>query len=416
VLIDEAVQRSDQGDGTFREDVLATLRDYTNARLSKWFSQHRPELLNILEDMFALGDMFVFVNPDGSWSIPPPDIVELEHDPTDYRRVLAVEVHNKLDEVDVIERWTPTERTITYDWHDPRKPNEVEVFPNLIGRIPMVHFAHGRSVNELYGHPLVEPLLPTMAHYDDVVIKMLDGVKLMGNPLPTYTGLDSVAEQVDTLEASNTQQYTDRFGTTEDRELIKMDQNAAIFTTGDFKFASPPVGFTADTRAALKTLFILILDYTRIPEFVWGGAIPSSKASAETQLPPFLRYINRHRILIEGRNAEALQHDLSGGITDLADVWLRYEALVDTRVVVADTRMNWSQLHPEADQKMLNKLGFGRQENLVDDETALTLLDLGVDDVRQVLDKAAEETQEKLKQMQELQPHGGGNDGESDES
>jgi hypothetical protein len=111
---------------------------------------------------------------------------------------------------------------------------------------------------------------------------------------------------------------------------------------------SPQVGFTKDSLDVLRQYFLLLLNHTRIPEFVWGGALDSSKSSAETQLPPFLQYIKFRRLEMQGEGADpALGIDARGGLLELIDIWLRTYKLLNPTIVVGPVRINWPAIDLE---------------------------------------------------------------------
>ena len=77
--------------------------------------------------------------------------VTVKRAPLDYRMVLSYTLETRLDDGYVItDEYRADGRTVIT-----KKGNVViktEEYQNLIGRIPVVHIAHGRSGNETYGH------------------------------------------------------------------------------------------------------------------------------------------------------------------------------------------------------------------------------------------------------------------------
>jgi hypothetical protein len=317
---------------------------YTNMLLRTMMESNQALFQSTTVDAYCLAEQYVFVNPDGTFSVASPDTVTCEYSASDYRRLLRVIVLTKYVDSTVTDTYTDDKRTVHIHYYDARADVDKE-FDNLIGRIPMVHFATDRGPNEIHGRPIYEAALPIMRRYDDLMYKTCDGVELMGNPLPIFEGLDNPGE---TLALNSTQeQYTDAEGNTQTRNLLRFDRNAGIFIGkgGSFKFGAPPVGFTKDSLDTLRQLFLLLLNHTRIPEFVWGGAISSSKASAETQLPPFIRYIEYRRLQLEGEGAmPALGIAARGGYLALIDIWLRTMKLLNPAIVVGAVRIDWPDI------------------------------------------------------------------------
>jgi hypothetical protein len=95
----------------------------------------------------------------------------------------------------------------------------------------------------------------------------------------------------------------------------------------------------------MRQLFLLMLHHMRIPEFMWGGAVQSSKSSAEAQLPPFIQYIKYQRLQFEGQGADPVLGILaSGGLLELVDVWLRMYKLLNPAIVLGTARVHWPEI------------------------------------------------------------------------
>lgn len=347
-------------------------------------------LMQLYEDHLGLGDQFVIVNADGSLSVPSPDTVKVTRDELDYRQVLAVEIETRTSGRTIVDRYEPDRRTVTV-----KKGNQViseETYSNLIGVIPVVHLAHGRSGNETNGHSIHEPLLPLCDQYDDVLYKQLDGAKLLGNPIPVFEGMENIDSVLNANAPAEQDTYTDKDGTTATRTQITIDQHAVLLVGkgGSFKFAAPPTGFSSDTTQSLKSLFLLILDHTGIPEFIWGNELSSARASAEVQMTQWV-----HDIV-------GLQRVSGGWVLRLAALWLRMAALTDPRLIVGRLGLTWAPLVEEDRTLRLEEIRFANDANLLTGETALRLLDLVEDPEGEA--KAAQE--ESKQRREELFPEG----------
>jgi len=214
-------------DGAYGEDTL----DYTNTRLAEFVGglldagmdddasrldyddESGALAMTVYQDAMGLGDQYIVVNTDGTLSIPSPDTVTVERDDLDYHQMLAVEIQIKTQAGEtVIDRYEPTRRTVTV-----KKGAQIiseETFQNLIGRIPVVHLAHGRSGNETNGHPIHEDLLSLLSEYDDVAYKQIDGAKLLGNPIPIFAGLEDINATIEANQPAEDETYTDKDGNT----------------------------------------------------------------------------------------------------------------------------------------------------------------------------------------------------------
>lgn len=340
-------------------------------------------LLSLYRDALGLGDQFVIVNADGSLSVPSPDTVEVDRDPLDYRLLTAVRVVTKTQEATIEDEYRADGRTVTitrYGVGNATPRPTVLRYPNLLGRIPVVHVAFGRSGNETNGHPVCEALRALFDVYDDVAYKQIDGARLLGNPTRAITGLKNPREAYNLNKPSTEDTYTDKDGNTATRAQINWDENAMLLLGegGDAKFVAPPTGFTADTAQALKTLFLLLLDHTGIPEFIWGNEVASGRSSSETQMEQFVKDVQGHR------------RDAGGWIVRLCRIWLQTRALVDPRMRVGKLQIAWPPVLNEDMALMLEKVKYAHPAGLIPDETALAALDMVEDAAAEVAAGRAE--------------------------
>lgn len=372
---------------------------YTNGLLTRFLARIHGLLNSVVEDLYGLGDQYVIVNNDGSLSVPTPNMVNMERDPLDYRTIIKCTITTKLDKATVTDVYTPEMRTITIKITDealqkrfdgagwtPIGQNEYrQEFVNLLGKIPVVHFANDRSGNETNGRPIYEGLLHLFRRYSTLLAKMIDGAEIMGNPLPVFEGLDNVEETVDAVTEPIDQTFTNPDGTRETRRRINWDTLPALFIGkgGSFKFAAPPNGFTTDIKNVLKLLFTLILEFTRIPEGMWGTELASARATFTEQMKSFYAYIESRRVALAGMGADdELNDEARGGLLELIDLWLRARALVDRRVVIAPTTLSWQALSDEDatllqqsvkdafDRKVISRVTYAKTLPMVTDAAA----------------------------------------------
>lgn len=343
-------------------------------------------LLSTYKAVLGLGDQYVIINADGSLSVASPDTVTAKRDPLNYRRVLSVILETRTDGYVITDEYRADGRTVTI-----KKGAQLvsaQSYQNLLGVIPVVHIAHDRSGNETYGHPIHEELLPLYDQYDDLIYKQLDGAKLLGNPLLTFAGMEDINAVINANDTAEDDTYYDKDGNVTNRKQLSIDSNAVLLIGkgGSASFTSPPVGFTADTKTALKSLFLLLLDHTGIPEFVWGGEMGSARASSDTQMSQFVKDIEGWRL------------DAGGWIIRLCKLWLMTKSLTDPKLLVGPLALEWPPLVQEDKEIRLKQVEAGRKEGLLTDETALALLDL-VDDPATEVAAARKETQERQEQM-----------------
>lgn len=361
-------------------------KNLTDQAIADFLEENADTLLDVFRDKLGLGDQWIIVNADGGLSIPSPDSVEPKWDSMDYRRLTSVTVITKTGQETIEDRYDNTSRVLTIKQGG--KVVSEMAFQNLIGRLPVVHVPHARSANETYGHPIHEELRPLYDQYDDLIFKQLDGAKLLGNPIPTFEGMEDIGQVIDQNAPATYDTYYDKDGNETTHTQLTLDQNSVMLVGkgGSFKFAGPTVGFTEDTKSALKSLFLLLLDHTGIPEFIWGGEMGSARASTDTQMDQWVRDI-------KGR-----QVDNAGWLRDLVELWLATAALVDQALVVDKLAVTWPEVIPADVQMLLKKLTFAKDENLITNRTALTLLDIVSNPEKEVQEaqKEADERREAL--------------------
>jgi hypothetical protein len=323
---------------------------WTNLQLRTFIERNQGLFVSTTVDEYCLGNQFLIVNPDCTLSIASPETVTVEYSAADFRRPVRYIITTKMEKATVQDIYTDTKRTVTVQYYDERG-TETREYENLIGRIPIVHLANDRSANEIYGRPIFEGQLPLLRQYDDIYFNMVQGVKMLGNPIPAFTGLKNPTESKQLN--STAVPYIDADGNQQIEYEMRLDRNTGLWIGdgGDVKMLSTPVGFTKDSDDALRQTFLLLLNGVRIPEMVWGGAIASSKASADAQMPPFLQYINYRRLMLEGEGSDpTLNIDARGGILELIDIWLRTYKLLNPAIVVGPVQIEWPEIDVYGDQ------------------------------------------------------------------
>lgn len=341
-------------------------------------------LANVFEQSLGLGDQFIVINSDGSISIPSPDTVIVELNPIDYREVLSIELVNITSGYSTSDKYYPDRRVITV-----KKGlivQSITTFDNLIGRIPIVHITHDKGINERYGHPIHEILLPLLDLFDDTQFKQVNGANLLGNPILTFTGISKPNQVKDANKPASIEQYYDKDGNLQTREQFKLDNDSVIFTGkgGDAKFISPPVGFTRDTKTTLDSLFLLLIYHVGIPAFIWGAEMATARASSETQMQQWIMDVKR------------MQTSVSVWLVKLCKIWLSFKALTDKRIDTdSELIVIWKPISVLDKNVLLKMVQLAVDKGMLDLVTGLKLLQLGIDNPEEVVEKAQEDLKTK---------------------
>jgi hypothetical protein len=369
--------------------------------LRGWWGQHHAAIVRGYEDSVGLGDAFLVVNPDLSVTVLPPDVVTPIVDEDDYSSIIGWtvrEVHphpeHPTNRMAIEDRYTEEERVRTV-WRD-GVLLRTERYSNLIGRVPVVHVPNNPGVNSVFGEPEAVALLPVLQEYGEILAKALTGNKHQSLPTPvaqfqTVQDMADFWEKAEEIGLIETTTVTHPDGTTETYNTVNFDSEKFLTIAGgtfDYKY---PGSFAKDTETLLGLLFYLILQHTEIPEFAWGNAIASSKASAESQLTPFVKWIEKKRAAC------------TGWMLELARVVLAYTSVMERGVTAdADISIGWEPLTDADGALTLNTLKWLLVEGLIDEETAVRLAPVDIENPLAVLRRAQAEREER--QMQDMPP------------
>ena len=370
-------------------------------KLNEWWRDHHSRIQRTFQESVGLGDCYMVINADLSVTIIPPDVVDPIVDDADFSKKLGYRITEVYphptrigDTQTIIDEYTAEKRVRIV------RQNGIDVkrttFPNLIKRNPMVKISNNRGSNEEYGHPEGEAILEALHSYGDTFAYAHSGNKRQGRPTPVISEMGDVAQ----IEA-----FWNRFGTTRTQTLpdgttqtyieLNLDADNVLTLGGTAKFAYvAPGSFTKDTEVLLGLLFYLILQHTEYPEFIWGNAIASSKASADSQMEPFSKWVEKQ------------QGDCNDWVIETAEIVLAYLSLYEPGVRANEqVVVQWPSITGDDGRLTLEAIKICMQFQLLDDETALSLMPLDIENPREVLDKLKaqleEERQAALDQQEE---------------
>lgn len=348
-----------------------------NEKLDDWWRENHADVLWAYEEAVSLGGYYVVVNQeDASISLMPPHAVTPIVDDDDYSRKIGYEIRqvypNPADPgktMTVVDRYYADrrERAVTFSGRSDRTGTVTETYRNLIGRVNVVYIPNVRSGDEEYGRPELEPLArvpgeSVLYRYDEILDAGLQGNIHQGQALPKFVFDDVKA--LDKFLDEFAEQVTDRDGNTYNEIDYKNLEGVAL-AAGDFDYVTPG-SFSADTRAFLDVLFYLVVQYTEIPEFAMGVSIASSKASAETAVEPFVRWIEKKR------------GQVSKWLVELCDVVVATLALTES-FAYQQPKLQWDELTQEDGELTFNFIKWAYEQRLIDARTALTFAPIELD-------------------------------------
>lgn len=364
--------------------------------LSDWWAEWHPEVLRAWRSALKQADAPIVINSDLSITLLPPDSVDPIVAEDDFGNIIGWRVTQVL-----VHPETTRRMTVIDEYYADRRIHRVEIdgtitdvqtFPNLLGRIQLIMISNQPDAGEVFGHAEAEALLPLLHKYGEVMEAAIEGNVLQGRPTPVLTfetvqDLEKFDEENATFE---TQQLPN--GTSQRVKTYEVDLSQLLVASGaTFEYASPG-NFSDDVAKLLEIMFYLLLEHSELPEFVFGNAISSSKASAETQLPVFLEFIKARR------------GEMARWLVQIAEIALGYLALTTPGVTVSTPILQWEALDQEDGTLTLETVKWAYGEGLIDALTALQLLPPEIDDPEAVLAKAREEkTKRDAQAMERMQ-------------
>jgi len=273
-------------------------------------------------------------------------------------------------------------REIEYDGRAPadlRAQNSKQ--DNPWGFIPLVHVRNEAEEHLVYGCSDLEPVEPFLKAYHDIMLMSAQGAKLFARPKVKFALKNVATFLSDNFPAEETRGGKLKFA---DKELFLMREGEDVsFITADSGLA----GITT----LLKFLFFCIVDVSETPEFAFGTAVASSKASVSEQMIPLERKIQRKRGLFEDPYGE------------LASIYLAMRAQVENQPLdTYQVDVDWDELSPKNDAEVATTIKTLVEGLVTGVESGLVSLDAAAESLRQYmpsmlswLDKDAEDDEQR---------------------
>lgn len=359
--------------------------------INEWIRNNHPDVLLAMEESANLGDMYIMVNPDLSVNLIAPNVVKPVVDPKDYSRQIGWKIEqvyqnpeNPMKRMSIIDTFTDKERTRTVSVG--QSQGKTIRYRNPLGLVPLIHIPNNLHAGEKFGHPEGEAPLNALWGYNEIFSAGIEGNIKQGRPIPTFEKMgkaDNVKAFLKNFATVRTQTQDD--GSTRTYYEVNFSDLVVLGETGQFEFKSPG-SFSKDTEVLLGLLFYLIVQHSEIPEFIFGNAIASSKASADSQMEPFVKWIEKE----QGRAEKWFKQ--------LIDVVMAYLSLTDVSVSGNESyTMNWASL-TEGDGKLtLEAVKWAYPQGLLTEEVAIQNLQrfMTIDDAQSMLDKLAQQREDE---------------------
>lgn len=270
------------------------------------------------------------------------------------------------------------------------EPTEDQMFleEELVQRpLPVVHYANEQEPRQIYGNSDYQNLLALFKSYTMVLLEGTKGVIYNSTPIPVLRGVSNAAT---VSGPSNVRQGS----TAQEQQQLPWGQDNVIYLTGDKSDAKflQTNGLMDDVGKLLEYYFYLIVQASETPEFVFGTAVTSSKASTETQLPVMLQKAERKRTQLTAPIEDLVRAYIDRQISLSNTLFTQFRNKdIEIKVVFPDL--------VDEDKKLnLEIVQFLVQENLIKDETALKqLMGDKIADATQELKDAKKENEQRVK-------------------
>lgn len=353
--------------------------------LNQWWRNWQSSFMRAYQEALDLGDCYAVFNGDGTITVVPPHVVDRILDDDDLQTLIGYRVtitYSKDDGVDAqtfIDEYYADYRVRTVkNFQGSTIRGYPKEYTNPLGKIPVVHIPNRFGADEVFGRPLGDPFLNLLIRYDDVFDAALKGNIRQGRPTPTINKMGT-ATQVDEFWSryGTTETVTRPDGTQEEVTVIHFDPDMLLTLGGEAQFKyEAPGSFVGDTEKLLGLLFYLVVQHSEVAEFAMGVAVASTKASTESQLEPFLRYIKKMRGL-------ALNW-----IQELADLFLSYLGLFEREARGQQARILWKPMSAAEARLVLDSDIWMFAKKLVDPLVATWLAPVGFTDPEMVQELA----------------------------
>ncbi len=367
----------------------------TIANLNQWLEEQRHFLYIVARNSFRDADNFVAMNDDGTMEELPPEDVEIIIDPLNPGRLAGYDVYTTMDDpvdptktityIDEI-RTTYRQRVVL---HDDKKRTPVagtrfEYRSSIDGgleerKLPIIHFANEKEGRMLYGVSDYQSLFYLLANYHGVLEAAIKGNIYNSSAVPVMQGVKNLEQFL----KKNFTSYKDP-DTGETKYKLNWDSGKIIVGGEglDVKMLQAE-GTAGDAQIILNILFWLIAQNSETPEFVFGTAVQSSKASVSEQMPMLVRKAIRK------------QGQLEAPLRQMIDLYIERMAVLKPNEFTAGTQYTIDMPDILDDDLNVNLqiVNALLEKGIITEETSMTLLNLGkyIKDFDAELKKAKEQ-------------------------
>ena len=281
---------------------------------------------------------------------------------------------------------------VIWEWDNDYRPRKE--FVNPLGFVNAVYLKNESDPNLMHGTTDLEPLEPYFKFYNDVMLHAGSASQLHSTAKLVLRVQDVARFIQNNFDQVEINEKRLRF---KGKDVLFFESGApeigvtggAMFEEGaDIIQARAPLG---DTNTLLEYIFLNIVDTSEVPEWAFGGAIASSKASVTEQSAPLIHKTNRKRGLVENDWAMIGRMALKM-LGNLADVTVSWDELAQK-----DSKAEAEALKVKAEALIaLNDAGMVSKKTAVAELRPFleTLLEYSVDEGDDEKTRLDEETED----------------------
>lgn len=348
----------------------------TISNTNRMLQDRRDTLFKAVRNSYRDGDFFIAVEDDGEFTLLPPEDVDIIANPNNPDAVDGYDVFSTFPDlndptgaktlmfVDEIRRAYRRRCEIDRTGKRTEVPGTLVEYRNLQDggleerQLPIVHFANEKEARSLYGVSEFQNLYYLMANYHEVLSAAIKGNIYNSTAVPVIQGVKNMRQF---LQQNFTQDKDGNY-------ILKWDsQKMLVVGEGGSVQILQADGTAADAQTLLEILFYLICQSSETPEFAFGTAVQSSKASVSEQTPMLIKKAIRK------------QGELEAPLRKLIELYIDRMAIL--RPEEFDVELEFTITMPSILDEDLNIniqiVNAMLEKGIITEETAMTMLNLG---------------------------------------
>lgn len=355
-------------------EILVTHPTISN--VNRMLQDRRDAIFKAVRNSYRDGDFFIAVEDDGEFTLLPPEDVDIIVNPNDPDQIDGYDIWSSFPDpskpntnetityVDEIRR-TYRRRMLVDKQNQRKEVAGTKVDYRNAGdggleerQLPIVHFANEQEARSLYGVSEFQNLYYLMANYHAILAAAIKGNIYNSTAVPVIQGVKNMKQFLQ----QNFQQDKDGNYT------LKWDnQKMLVVGEGGSVQILQANGTATDASTLLNILFWLISQSSETPEFAFGTAVQSSKASVSEQTPMLIKKAIRK------------QGELETPLRKLIELYISCMAKLEPEEF--DDSIEFNIDMPDILDEDLNVniqiVNAMLEKGIITEQTAMTMLNLG---------------------------------------